>query len=112
MTHHSGSLRGPSGPAPMRANHLKTSMDDAKITSESPEFVVAGPAAAAVLGLSVRQFGRLVKSGVLPRHGPRQFELGAVVKAYIGYLEAGHEGSTSLADARLMTERARGAGWS
>src|SRR5262245_27462106 len=75
--------------------------------AEYPEFVVNLPVLARVLGRSLRHTARLVREGVLPRHSPRRYELGAAVRAFIAYVEAGHEGSGVLADAKLRTEQQR-----
>lgn len=75
--------------------------------SKRPSMILAATGAAAVLGISRRQFDRLHKSGVLPAHGPRQFDLGAVVRAYVAYVEQGREGAQTIAAAKLATERER-----
>jgi len=72
--------------------------------SKSPKFLTTAADAARVLGLSRRQFDRLVKSGVLTQHAPRQFDLAAVVPAYIGYVEQGRQGAATIAEAKLQTE--------
>lgn len=76
--------------------------------SKRPSLIVGASVAAAVLGLSRRQFDRLHKAGVLPQHAPRQFDLEAVVPAYCRYIEQGREGAQTLAEAKLVTERERG----
>ncbi len=75
--------------------------------SKSPTLLTTAAAAARVLALSRRQFDRLVKSGTIPQHAPRQFDLCAVVPAYITYATQGREGVKTMADAKLATERER-----
>jgi phage terminase Nu1 subunit (DNA packaging protein) len=75
--------------------------------SKSPSKLTGAAEAARILGLSRRQFDRLVKSGALPQAEPRRYDLAAVVQAYVRYVEAGREGMESMADARFVTERER-----
>ncbi len=63
--------------------------------------LVSAPLAAAVLGISRRQFDRLVESGRLKRAAPRQFQLLDIVPAYLEYLRDGKEASSDAAEARL-----------
>lgn len=76
--------------------------------SKSPKFVTTAADAARVLGLSRRQFDRLVRAGVLTAHAPRQFDLATVVQAYTQYVEQGREGASTIAEAKLRSERERG----
>jgi hypothetical protein len=72
--------------------------------SKSPKALalVTAPIAARVMGLSRRQFDRLVTAGVLPRGGQaRRFDLLAVGPAYFRYLRDGKAESSAAAAARL-----------
>lgn len=62
---------------------------------------VRASVAATVLGISRRQFDRLVGSGVLPSSAPKQYRLEEVVPAYISYASNGRSGTGDLAAARL-----------
>jgi predicted DNA-binding transcriptional regulator AlpA len=75
--------------------------------SKSPPKLTGAADCAQILGLSRRQFDRLVKSGVLPQAEPRRYDLGGVVRAYVRYVAAGKEGMATIADAKLATERER-----
>lgn len=75
--------------------------------SKCPKFLTSAADAARVCGLSRRQFDRLVKASILPQHGPREFDLASVVQALVHYVEQGREGGTTLAEAKLRTERER-----
>jgi hypothetical protein len=74
--------------------------------AEAPLPLVSAPLAARVLGISRRQFDRLLGRAVFRRAdvatGVRQrFDVSQVVRAYVGYLQDGKEGSTDIAQARL-----------
>jgi hypothetical protein len=71
--------------------------------SKSPRALplVAAPVAANVLGLSRRQFDRLVTEGILKRAGEREFNLLVVGPAFMQYVRDGRERSSKLAEARL-----------
>ena len=75
--------------------------------SKSPPVLATAATAARVLGLSRRQFDRLHRAGVVPQHSPRQFDLAAVVPAYVTYIEQGRTGAATIAEAKLLTERER-----
>ena len=62
---------------------------------------VPGPVAYAVLGLSKRQFHRLVNAGVLPRAGKGKFDLYVIGPAFAQYLRDGREGSGDLVQEKL-----------
>jgi hypothetical protein len=65
--------------------------------------LVSAPVAAAVLGISRRQFDRLVDRKVFVRAaaGERRFRLHDVVRAYVAYVQHGKEASSEIAQARL-----------
>ena len=75
--------------------------------SECPDFLLAGPAFARLLGIGERQVRRLAAQGVLPRVG-RKFDPFACVPKFIAYLRTGAGESADLAEARLkLTEAQR-----
>jgi phage terminase Nu1 subunit (DNA packaging protein) len=76
--------------------------------SKSPKLTADAATAARVLGVTRRQFDRLVKAGVLPAAVERRFDLEAVVRAYVRYVEQGRTGATTIAAARLTVEREKG----
>lgn len=78
-----------------------------KSPAKTPGFVTNATTAAQILGISRRQFDRLQKAGVIPASAPRRFDLQTVVPAFVRYVEMGREGSTTLAEAKFHTERAR-----
>jgi phage terminase Nu1 subunit (DNA packaging protein) len=73
--------------------------------SKSPKLTADAATAARVLGVTRRQFDRLVKAGTLPAAVERQFDLEAVVPAFVRYVEQGRTGATTIAEAKLATER-------
>lgn len=70
------------------------------------DLIVTGPILRAVLGVSTRQFHRLTRAGVIPRHG-RMFDLRKAVPAYTKYLRDGRETSTDIAEATLKLREAQ-----
>jgi hypothetical protein len=77
----------------MMAKSLSKSTTDAVL--------VSARIAAAVIGLSRKQFDRLTRSGVIPRESPRTFNLVKVGPAYFQYVRDGRAESSTLAEARL-----------
>ena len=75
--------------------------------SKCPPKLTGAAECARILGVSRRQFDRLVAAGVLPQAEPRRYDLASVVQAFVRYVEAGKEGMATLADAKLATERER-----
>jgi hypothetical protein len=74
------------------------------MTAKSPKvlLIVPAPVAARVLGISRRQFDRLVTAGVLPRAAEaRRFDLLATGPAFFRYLRDGKAESSNIAGARL-----------
>lgn len=71
-----------------------------------PDLIVTGPTLRAVLGVSTRQFHRLTRAGVIPRHG-RMFDLRKAVPAYVKYLREGRESSSAIAEATLQLRQAQ-----
>jgi hypothetical protein len=63
--------------------------------------LVSAPIAAKVLGISRRQFDRLVTEGILQRTAKREFNLLVVGPAFMQYIRDGRERSAKLAEARL-----------
>jgi hypothetical protein len=78
-----------------------------KSTDSAGTLQVSAPLAARVLGLSRRQFDRLVIERVLPRAQPRLFDLAVVGPAYTQYLRDGREGTSAMAEARLQYVRSQ-----
>lgn len=68
---------------------------------------VTAPIAAKVMGMSRRQFDRLVTAGVLPRKSAHVFDLLEVGPAYLQYIKDGRAGSTTLAEAKLLLVQAQ-----
>jgi hypothetical protein len=74
------------------------------MTSKSPKSLplVSAPVAAQILGISRRQFDRLVALQVIPRGAnARRFDLLTAGPAFYRYLRDGKSESSSITDARL-----------
>jgi phage terminase Nu1 subunit (DNA packaging protein) len=76
--------------------------------SKSPKLTADAATAARVVGVTRRQFDRLVKAGTLPAAVERKFDLAAVARGFIHYVEQGRSGATTIAAARLVTEGEKG----